>query len=161
VGIRLGWERRRSRPQFLGGLAGLLSVYLSGNDAATVAATGYGAASNGVVALSAITRVGATNNIIAVTTAQTSDTAVAKNRVLLEYAPNTTIINTDLAVDVTCDGTSWTAATLAAAGTAQAGHNLAETADTTCSAGGSSFAARLKTFNNKSIQIFKTTVTAH
>ena len=97
----------------------------------------------------------------AVTTAQTPDATVTKNRVLLEYSPNTITINTDLSVDVTCDGTNWTAAALVAAGTAQAGHNLAETADTTCGASGGSFAARLKTFNNKNVQIFKTTVTAH
>ncbi|MDP1964043.1 MAG: hypothetical protein Q8K93_17790 [Reyranella sp.] len=104
---------------------------------------------------------GATNDMTVVTTAQTPDATVTKNRVLLEYSPNNIAINTDLTAEVTCNGSTWTAAALVAAGTAQAGHNVAETADTTCSAGGSSFAARLKTFNNKNIQIFKTTVTAH
>lgn len=104
---------------------------------------------------------GAANNMTVVTTAQTPDATATKNRVLLEYSPNNITINTDLTAEVTCDGTAWTAAALVAAGTAQAGHNVAETADTTCSAGGGSFAARLKTFNNKNIQIFKTTVTAH
>jgi hypothetical protein len=83
--------------------------------------------------------------------------------VLLEYNPvDATTINTDLTAEVTCNGgTNWTLATLSAAGTAQAGRNVAETADTTCGTSGTSFAARIKTPTMKNVQIFKTTVTVH
>lgn len=45
-------------------------------------------------------------------------------------------------------------------GTGQAGRAVAETADTACTAG-TSFAARIKTLNNKSIQIYGTAITVH
>jgi hypothetical protein len=103
------------------------------------------------------------NNMTLVTTSQPADAAIGNVRVLLEYNPvDATTLNTDLTVEVTCNGGStWTNATLAAAGTAQAGHKVAETADTTCPATGTSFAARIKSLNNKFIEIYKTTVAVH
>jgi hypothetical protein len=100
------------------------------------------------------------NNMTLVTTTQTADATITKARALLEYNPIDAItLNTDLTVEVTCNGgTNWAAATLSLAGTAQAGRRVAETADTTCGTSGTLFAARIKTLNTKSIQIYKTTV---
>jgi hypothetical protein len=99
-------------------------------------------------------------NMTLVTTMQTADAAITKSRVLLEYNPVDSItLNTDLFVDVTCNNAvNWTTATLTAAGTTQGGLRLAEIADTTCSAGGASFAARIRTANNKRVQISRTMI---
>lgn len=93
------------------------------------------------------------NNMTVVTVAQTTDSSVSNSRVLIEYS-GTGTLNTDITVDVSCDGGShWTAATLTQV-TAYAGGStvriLAETADTACTAG-TSFQVRLKTLNNKDI----------
>lgn len=60
----------------------------------------------------------------------------------------------------TLDFSIWTAATLTAVGLGQSGRTVVETADTACTAG-TSFAARIKTLNNKSINIYKTTMVVH
>lgn len=104
------------------------------------------------------------SNMTLVTTSQTADASVTKNRVLLEYNPAGAItLNTDLVVNVTCDnGSHWTAATLSLiSSNVQSGHQLAETADTTCGTSGAVFAAKIATPTSKSVQIFKTTVTVH
>jgi hypothetical protein len=102
-------------------------------------------------------------NMTLITTMQTADAAITKSRVLLEYNPVDAItLNADLFVDVTCNNAlNWTTATLTAAGTAQGGLLLAEIPDTTCSAGGTSFAARIRTANNKRIQISRTMIAVH
>lgn len=98
-------------------------------------------------------------NMTLVTTAQTADASASKVRVLLEYNPvDAVTLNTDLTVEVTCDnGSNWASATLSAAGTGQAGHSIAETEETTCTAG-TQIAARVKTLNNKNVQLHGTAV---
>ena len=56
------------------------------------------------------------NNMTVVTTAQTADASVSTARALVEYNPVDSItLNTDLTIDVTCDGGSnWTGGTLIA-----------------------------------------------
>jgi hypothetical protein len=80
----------------------------------------------------------------------------------LEYDPVDAItLNTDLTVEVTCNGgTNWASATLSSAGLGQGGRSVAETADTACTAG-TSIAARIKTLNSKNVQIYATTITWH
>lgn len=106
---------------------------------------------------------GATDNITIVTTAQTADSSVSNGRVLIEY-DNTAApaLNTDLTVEVTCNGgTNWTSATLSAVTSySQGGRKVAETADTACTSG-TSFAARIKTLNNKNVPIYGLTVSVH
>jgi hypothetical protein len=100
------------------------------------------------------------NNMTLVTTTQTASSSSSFVRVLLEYDPIASpTLNTDLTVDVTCDGGSnWAAATLSSAGTGQGGRLVAETAETSCTAG-TSIAARIKNLNNKNLQIYATTIT--
>jgi hypothetical protein len=70
-------------------------------------------------------------------------------------------LNTDLTAEVSCDGgTTWTATTLVSAGTAQGGHKVAETEDASCTSG-TSFLARVKTFNNKVVEIHGLSLTVH
>lgn len=103
------------------------------------------------------------SNMNVVSTAQTAGATVSNGRVLIEYNPVDSItLNTDLTAEVTCDGTNWASATLSSAGTAQAGRLVAETADTSCGANtGTTFAARIKSFNNKSLQIYGKALTVH
>ncbi|MCP3392051.1 hypothetical protein NLM27_24990 [Bradyrhizobium sp. CCGB12] len=101
------------------------------------------------------------NNMTAVTTAQTADSSVSNARVLLEFDngfANPTL-NTDLTVDVTCNGgTNWTAATLSVVTNyGQGGRKVVETADTA----GTSFAARIKTLNNKYVPIYGLSTSVH
>jgi hypothetical protein len=104
------------------------------------------------------------NNMTLVTTAQTADSSVNTARVLIEYdntaAPT---LNTDLTVEVTCDGgTNWAGASLSSVSTnGQGGRKVAETLDQACTAAGTSFAARIKTFNNKNIPIYGVSLTVH
>jgi hypothetical protein len=139
--------------------------FKNGNDAANQSPSGYtdGTSYGAPVTVKRLAQLSGINNMTLVTTSQTADATVTKNRVLLEYNPvDPTTLNTDLTVDVTCDnGLHWTAGTLSAAGSAQAGHLVAETADTTCGTSSTSFAARIKTLNTKNVQVFKTTVTVH
>jgi F5/8 type C domain len=103
------------------------------------------------------------NNMIYVTATQTADASVSNASVLLEFdntaAPT---LNTDLTVEVTCNGgTNWTAATLSSiSSNSQAGRMIVETVDQATTAG-TSFAARVKTFNNKNIGIYALTLTVH
>jgi hypothetical protein len=101
-------------------------------------------------------------NMTLATAAQTADASVANGRVLLEIDPiDSTALNTDLTVEVTCDGGShWATATLASLGKGQDGRTVVETADTACTAG-TSFAARIKTLNNKSVNVYKAAVAVH
>jgi hypothetical protein len=102
------------------------------------------------------------NNATIITAAQTADASVSNARVLLEIDNSATpTLNTDLTVDVTCDGgTHWTAATLSSIGIGQSGRLVLETVDQACTAG-TSFAARIKTLNNKNIPIYGVTLTVH
>lgn len=103
------------------------------------------------------------NNMTAVTTTQTADASVSSGRVLLEFDNSATpTLNTDLTVEVTCNGgTNWTAATLSSVtANSQGGRSVAETADTACTSG-TSFAARIKTLNNKTIPIWGVSLTVH
>jgi hypothetical protein len=103
------------------------------------------------------------NNMTVVTTAQTADASVSNGRVLLEFDNTATpTLNTDLTAEVTCNGgTNWASATLSSVSTnGQAGHKIAETADTPCTSG-TSFAARIKTANNKLVAVYGTSLTVH
>lgn len=102
-------------------------------------------------------------NMTLVTAAQTADSSVSNGRALLEYDNTATpTLNTDMTVEVTCDGASnWAAATLSSVTSySQDGRSVAETADTACTAG-TSFAARIKTLNNKDVPIYGVTLTVH
>lgn len=102
-------------------------------------------------------------NATVVTTAQTTDSAVSNARVLLEIdnIGNPTL-NTDLTVEVTCNGgTNWTAATLYAVSFyGQGGRRVLETADTACTSG-TSFAARIKTLNGKNVPVHALALQSH
>lgn len=95
--------------------------------------------------------------------AQTSDSSVSNARVLLEYdnTANPTL-NTDLTVEVSCNGgTNWTAATLSpVTAYSQGGRRVAETVDQACTPG-TSFAARIKTLNNKNVPISVVAMSVH
>lgn len=102
-------------------------------------------------------------NMTLVTTAQTVDSSVSFGRVLLEYDPSASpTLNTDLTAEVTCNGgTNWVSAALASVTTnGPGGRTVAETPDTSCTAG-TSFAARIKTFNAKSIPLHGVSITVH
>jgi hypothetical protein len=105
-----------------------------------------------------------TQNMTLITTSQTTSSSVGNGRVLIEYDPNgsSPTLNTDITVDVTCDGGShWAAATLSSVTVnSQGGRSVAETADTACTSGTSS-AARLKTLNNKNVLFHGLTLTVH
>ena len=101
------------------------------------------------------------NNMTIVTTSQTADASVSNARVLIEFDNTATpTINTDLTVEVTCNGgTNWASATLSAVtANGQGGRSVAETADTACTAG-TSFAARIKTLNNKAVPAYGVSLT--
>jgi hypothetical protein len=103
------------------------------------------------------------NNMTLVTAAQTADATVSNGRVLIEF-DNTAVptLNTDLTVEVTCNGgTTWTAASLSAVTSyGQGGNKVAETVDQ-ATTGGTSCAARVKTLNNKNIPIYGVTLSVH
>jgi hypothetical protein len=151
----------------LGAYVGTATHNLTGNVARSVIAsdaavgTGYAAtaATNPVFPYRYTT---APNNMTVVTTFQTADASVSNGRVLLEIDPiDAVTLNTDLTVELTCDGgANWAAGTLSSIGKGQGGRTIVETADTACTAG-TSVAARIKTFNHKSVNIYKTTVSWH
>jgi hypothetical protein len=72
------------------------------------------------------------------------------------------VLNTDLTVEVTCDGGSnWTSATLSAVtSNGQGGRKVVETDDTACTPG-ASFAVRIKTLNNRQVPVYGVTLTVH
>lgn len=118
----------------------------------------------GAIVLSEIRFFGPTtfNNMTVVTTAQTADASVSNARVLLEFDNTATpTLDTDLTVEVTCNGgTNWASASLSAVtSNSQGGRKVAETADTACTAG-TSFAARIKTLN-KNVPIYGASVVVH
>lgn len=98
------------------------------------------------------------NNMTVVSTSQTSDASASIARALIEYDPQVSVtLNTDLSVEVTCNGgTNWTAGTLALV-TDYSGNStqrkVAEIAEVNCTAG-SSFAARVKTLTNKDVRVY-------
>jgi hypothetical protein len=102
------------------------------------------------------------NNMTAVTTSQSIGSSVSNGRVLLEFDNSASpALNTDLTVEVTCNGgTNWTSATLSNVGVGQSGRVVAETADTACT-GGTSFAMRIKTLNNKNVPIYGASLLVH
>lgn len=102
------------------------------------------------------------SNMTVVTTSQTADSSVSNGRVLIEYDDTASpALNSDLTVEVQCDGSTWTAATLSAVTSySQGGRKVAETADTACTSG-TSFAARIKTANGKSVPIYGVNLTVH
>jgi hypothetical protein len=122
--------------------------------------TGWTEDSNGTNEPMRYTHTPIANNITLVTTTQTADASVSNARALLEIDPIDSItLGTDLTAEVTCDGGShWASTTLSSVGKGQAGRTVVESADTACTAG-TSFAARIKTLNNKSVNVYKTTVT--
>lgn len=106
---------------------------------------------------------GATSNMTLVTAAQNADSAVSNGRVLLEFDNTASPVpGTDLTVEVSCDGgTNWTAASLSAVTSwSQGGRGVVESADTACTAC-TSFAARVKTLNNKLIPIYGLSLSVH
>lgn len=102
------------------------------------------------------------NNMTVYTTAQTADASVSNGRVLLEIDNTATpTLNTDLTVEVTCNGgTNWTSASLSSVGIGQSGRKVVETVDQATTAG-TSFAARVKTLNNKNIPIYGLAMSVH
>lgn len=102
------------------------------------------------------------NNMTLVTAMQTADASGSNARALIEYDNAASpVLNTDLTAEVTCDGGStWTAATMSQVGAGQAGRIVAETNDAACTAG-TLFAARVKTANNKNVQIHGLSVQVH
>lgn len=106
------------------------------------------------------------NNMTVVTTSQTADASVSNGRVLIEYdhATASPTLNTDLTAEVTCNnGSNWASASLSAVTSysgASTQRRVAESADQACTSG-TSFAARIKTLNNKNVPIYGVTVTAH
>jgi hypothetical protein len=102
-------------------------------------------------------------NLTLVTTAQTADSSVSNVRVLIEFDnTGSPTLNTDLTVEVTCDGGAhWTAASLSTVtANSQGGRKVAETVDQ-ATTGGTSFQARVKTLNNKSVPIYGISLTVH
>lgn len=98
-----------------------------------------------------------------VTAYQNADASVSNARALIEFdSSDSPTLNTDLIAEVTCDGGSnWASATLSSVTTdGQDGRSVAETADTSCTAG-TSFAARIKTANGKNVRIYGAAVTVH
>lgn len=103
------------------------------------------------------------NNMTLVTTAQTADTSVSKAKATFEIDPIDAITaGTDLTVELTCDnGSHFTAAgSYTNCGKAQAGRTVLETDDVSCTAG-TTFYARIKTLNNKSVNIYKFAMVVH
>ncbi len=110
-----------------------------------------------------LTGVPTINNMTLVTAAQTADAPVSNVRALIEY-DNTAapVFDTDLTIEVTCDGgANWASASLSAVTSySQGGRKLAETVDQAC-APGTDFRARIKTLNSKNVPIYGVSLTAH
>lgn len=92
-----------------------------------------------------------------VTTAQTLDASASVGKAILEIDPIDTIaLNTDLTVELSCDGGAhWTAGTLVNVGKGQGGRTVLEAANVACTAG-TSLQARIKTLNNKNVNVYGT-----
>lgn len=150
----------------IGGSNGWSSLNITPSDTSTayryfrININGNGA--NGIYLAELILYEGSPADMTLVTIAQTADATVSNARVLIEYDNTATpTLNTDLIVEVTCDGgANWSAATLSSAGTGQAGRKVAETADTACTSG-TSVQARITTDNGKSVPIHGLTLTWH
>lgn len=109
-----------------------------------------------------VVKTGTISNMTLVTTSQTADATVSNCRVLMEIDNTATpTLNTDLTAEVTCNnGTNWTSASLSSVGLGQTGRLVVESVDQACTSG-TSFAARIKTFNNKAIPLYGLSVSAH
>lgn len=106
---------------------------------------------------------GGIGNMTLVTASQTADASVGNGRVLLEIDNTTSpALNSDLTVEVTCNGGSnWSTATLSGVTSySQGGRKIVETADTACTSG-TSFAARVKTLNSKMVPIYVLALSVH
>jgi hypothetical protein len=140
--------------------AGAIARSFKSGDITGTGQTGFTEDATGTTLASRVTY--APSNMTFVTTAQTADASVSNARVLLEFDNgfSNPTLNTDLTVEVTCNGgTNWTSATLSTVSNlGQGGHKIVETADTACTAG-TSFAARVKTLNNKYVPIFGISLT--
>jgi hypothetical protein len=102
-------------------------------------------------------------DMVVVTTSQTSDATVSNVRVLIELDNvDTPALNSDLSVEVTCNGgINWASASLSSVtANSQNARKAVETVDQACAASGTSFAARIKSFNSKNVPIYLTAVTA-
>lgn len=104
------------------------------------------------------------SNMVAITTAQTADASVSNCRALIEFDnTGSPTLGTDLTIELTCNGgTNWTSAGsyTVVTSNSQGSRKVIETNDVACTAG-ASFAARIKTFNNKNIPIYAITLTVH
>lgn len=110
-----------------------------------------------------LTSAASTNNMTLVTVAQTADFSVSNGRVLVEFDNTASpALNTDLTVEVTCNGgTNWASATLSAVtSSSQGSRKVAETADTACTSG-TDFRVRIKTLNNKNVPIYGVSLSVH
>lgn len=132
----------------------------------TISTTGNAAPTDAIIAEAQFYDyvAGTTNNMTLVTTSQTADSTVSNGRVLLEYDNTATpTLNTDLTAEVTCNGgTNWASASLSAVtSNSQGGRKVAESVDQSCGANtGTSFAARIKTLNNKLVPVYGVSLTA-
>lgn len=147
------------------GVSGFTRYYkaAASAEASNPSVSGYSNSANELQVVTSISVVSGFNNMTVVTATQTADASVSNGRVLVEYDNTATpTLNTDLTVEITCNGGSnWASATLSAVTSySQAGRKVAETADTPCTSG-TSWAARIKTFNNKNIPIYGATLTVH
>lgn len=107
-------------------------------------------------------------NMTLVSSTMTTDATVSNGRLLLEYDDacsgmcDSITLETDMNARVTCDGTNWVDTVLSSAGTAQGGHKVAETSDTSCGANtGTDFAFEITTSNNKNVRIYGVAAVAH
>ncbi|WP_424630045.1 choice-of-anchor R domain-containing protein [Bradyrhizobium sp. SYSU BS000235] len=104
-----------------------------------------------------------TSNMTLVTAMQTADASVSSGRVLIEFdnvaSPT---LNTDLTVEVTCDGGSnWSSASISSVtSNSQGGRKVVESVDQACTSG-TSFAARVKTLNSKNVPIYGLSLAVH
>jgi hypothetical protein len=104
---------------------------------------GGGALIVGRVALSSVVSA----DMTLTTLPQTTDGTIGRARAIVEFDDGAApALNTDLVIEVTCDGgTNWASAALSAVTShGQGGRKVAETADTPCAVG-TSFAARIRT----------------
>lgn len=153
---------------------GLTSGYQFYAKAASVAAdatgtnpSGFGTATSGrcdVVSLVEARTVAGGAGFNVTTTMQATDANVSNVRALLEIDDTAAgTLDTDLKVEVTCNaGGSWHPAALATTGKliSQSGRKMIETVDQACTAG-TSFGARLTSYNNKLIPAHGLGLTAH
>lgn len=136
---------------------------ISGDQGVQSGLSGWTATSSAIVTPLRYSYISTINNMTVITTIQTADASVSNGRVLIEYDNSASpTLNTDLTVEVTCNGgTNWTAASLSAVtSNSQGGRKVAETVDQ-ASTSGTAFAARIKTLTNKLIPVYGLSLTVH